>query len=126
MSKPKKRSVAACVAEIKAINRTFRRRPNMPDAEAQPLMEQKDRLIDEMAGLCPHLKVFATLGARRPGLPSRPIRICSHCGFCETHPVSGRFQVLITRHESRQVLTVPAEDYVICQGWVLKKLGINL
>lgn len=126
MSKPKKRSVTACVAEIKAINRIFRRRPDMPDSEAQTLMEQKDRLIDEMAGLCPHPKVIATSGARRPGVPSRPMRICSRCGFCETHPGSGRFRVLTTRHESRQVVLLPAEQYVDWQGWILKKLGINI
>ncbi len=124
--KKKKRSVTACVAEIKAINRVFRRRPDMPEAEAQPLMEQKDRLIDEMAGLCPHPKVAATAGARRPGVPGRPIRICSRCGFCETHPVGRRFQVLTGRHASRQIVTLPPENYLVWQGWILRKLGINL
>ncbi len=124
--KQKKRSVTACVAEIKAINRAFRRRPDMPEAEAQPLMEQKDRLIDEMAGLCPHPKVVATAGARRSGVPSRPIRICSRCGYCETRPAGRRFQVLATRHASRQVVTLPPEDYLTWQGWILRKLGINL
>jgi len=126
MSKPKKRSVTACVAEIKAINRTFRRQPDMPDSEAQPLMEQKDRLIDEMAGLCPHPKVVAMSVSRRSGSPSRPMRICSRCGFCEIHQTGGRFKVLTTRHPSRQVVSLPPEEYFGWQGWILKRLGINI
>jgi len=121
----RKRSVTACVAEIKAINKLFRQRPDMPDAEADPLMERKDRLIDEMAGLCPHPRVIATAGVRRRGLPRRSIRICSRCGFCEAHSQPERFQALAAA-KGREVISLPADEYVIRQGLILKKLGINL
>lgn len=121
-----KRSITACVAEIRALNSVFRRRPNMPEAEADPLRERKDRLIDEMAGLCSHPLVIGASVVRRMGMPDRAIRICDRCGFCETHEVPGRFQTLAKKRASRQVIILPIDDYLIRQGLILKKLGINL
>jgi len=117
-----KRSISDCVADIKRLNFFFRDNPNLPEDQALPLMQEKDRLIDEMAGLCPHPKVIATRGARKPGRGLRARRICPRCGYCEALSGKSYFPVLSGRPTD---FFSPAE-YLIREGLILKKLGINL
>lgn len=117
-----KRTIGDCVADIKKLNAFFRAHPDLPDDRALPLMQEKDRLIDEMAGLCPHPKVIGTRGTRRLGqrLPAR--RICPRCGFCEALSGKSYFPVL----GSRPTEFFSAAEYLIREGLILKKLGINI
>jgi hypothetical protein len=117
-----KRSVSDCVADIKRLNSFFRDNPGLPEDQALPLMQEKDRLIDEMAGLCPHPRVVATHGGRKRGLSLRPRRICPRCGHCEALFGKSYFQVLVGRPTD---FFSPVE-YLIQEGLVLKRLGINL
>lgn len=124
MVREKRRSVTACIAEIRKLNTTFRKNPDMPERKSSPLMERKDALIDEMERLCAHPKVIATRGSKKRGLPSVPRRMCGKCGCCETLFLQPRFKVLTGRN--REVVMLPANDYMLQQGLILRKTGVNI
>jgi len=108
------------------INALFRKRNIDDDSdEADRLRRRKDELIDEMASLCGHPSVIATRGSRSHG-PHRgwfsARRICERCGWCES---------LFCQREFRQLAGKPTaffdpDDYLIREGLILKKLGINI
>jgi hypothetical protein len=123
MPSSKKRTVAACARDIRRINARFRRERDMPEDEADRLMTEKDRLIDEMAELCDHPRVLAAKGSRRKGARvSRPRRICARCGLCESLVLQDSFRKLA----GRPTTFYPHDEYLIEEGLVLKRLGINL
>ncbi|KPJ85961.1 hypothetical protein AMJ57_01015 [Parcubacteria bacterium SG8_24] len=120
----RKKSVTACVKEIRRINTRFRRLKDKDGQEAERLMAAKDGLIDEMSGICPHPSVIATRGRRRGGLPrGAPRRICPRCGFSEAKMFQPRYPLVLT---GRPTTYLPLDEYLIRQGQILRRLGINL
>jgi hypothetical protein len=121
---PKVKSLAACVAAIKRLNARFRRLKKKDGPLALRLAQAKDRLIDAMAALCAHPEVIGTNGTRSygaMGVPVGPRRLCRRCGLCEV-PREGAYQSL----EGKRSRTLPFDDYLVEQGKVLKRLGINI
>ena len=121
----KKRSVTACVKEIKAINARFRTLKNEDGPLADKLRNRKDALIDEMAALCPHPSLAATAGARNHGLMKVRVsarRICQRCGCCELLSAKDRKGALA----GRLATVMSVDDYAMEQGRILKRLGINI
>ncbi len=112
---PTQRSVSACIAEIKSINQRFRELKNKDGPVAEKLIDEKDRLIDEMGRLCDHPSVLAVRG-------SKGRRICPACGFCESSPTNSDYKVLT----GRPTTTLSLDDYLLQEGQVVKKLGINI
>lgn len=109
---PKPRSISACIAEIRRINGQFRSLKNKNGRVADILITEKDRLIDEMAAQCEHPEVLATRG-KKSGR-----RICAKCGCSEMNP----YTILV----DRPTTDLPLDAYLLREGLLLKKLGINL
>lgn len=121
---PKRRSITSCVEEIRSINRRFRQLKNKDGPTAQRLCQEKDALIDEMIALCHHPSVIAMGGvAARGGRP--PVaarRFCTRCGHCESEGRDGSFGALA----NAVALRLSLDDYLLRQGLVLQRLGINI
>ncbi len=110
-----KRSISACVQDIKRINAAYRHLEDQDSAEANFLREQKDKFIDEMESLCPHPDVIALRGGDQR-------RICPHCGFCERNGFGTKIRTLAGRPAVRLQLL----EYIEREGQILRRLGINL
>lgn len=117
------KDLRGCIAAIRRLNARFRKMKAKDGPLAARMMAEKDRLIDAMAAACDHPEIFGTRGAKARGpmrLPIGPRRICAKCGHCET-PTDGAYAAL-----SGPAETLPFDAYVLRQGAVLKRLGIDL
>ncbi len=115
------RTRTTCLSGIKRINRRFRKLKKQNGPVAERLRREKDRFIDQMAALCYHLEVIGTRGAKAYGpmkVRVAPHRICTKCGYCE----AGGFKTL----RGKPVTMLPLSEYIVEQGLILKRLGINV
>lgn len=121
---PRSPSLRPFIDRIRGINVRFRSLKDHAGPLADRLRTEKDGLIDAMAASCAHPTMIATAGRRaahgKPAVP--PLRLCPRCGFCERPPEGAR----VGRRPGSDVDVLPLEDYVLRQGLVLRKLGINI
>ena len=75
--------------------------------------------LDAMAALCAHPDVLASTGARPRFSPRR---ICPKCGLTELQTGDPQNRALVGRPTTH----VSVDEYLVREGLVLRKLGINL
>lgn len=112
------------VREIRKINARFRKMKKRDGPMADRLMRRKDMYIDLMQEACTHPRAFETAGSPSNGpfgLGGTPMRICEECGFAEQPTVPDGYKALIL-----MPVAVTHDAYLIEQGKILKKLGINI
>lgn len=120
-----RRDIPSITAEIRRLNARFRGLKDKDGPRADAMREQKDALIDEMQAMCPHPEVFATKGARSHGVRGMPFasrRVCAACGRSEAET----FGDGVTSLKGRPTAWLPVDGFLIKEGRILKRLGINL
>lgn len=104
---------AECLRQIKRLNARFRKLKKRDGPMADRIARRKDALINTMQVYCQHPQAFQGYGGTR--------RMCCACGWVERR-FHGRFDKL----ESADAIKLEDDAYLVAEGVLLKKLGINL
>ena len=96
-----------------------------PSKKRDALMDEKERLMEEMWAACPHESVIHDPGREvRPGFTTPPFRICTSCGFDEGSK-DGRFSILKPKR-GRTIAHPERQEITAKLGETLRRTGINL
>lgn len=107
---------------IKAINAKLSKKAKPKDADA--LMTEKDRLIDEMQAACPHESILRCDDVRTTFGPEPvPTALCTSCGQYEQSPRK-RFKTL--KRGGKAVVKVNRQEFAVRLGKTLRFTGINV
>jgi|GEM_PF-3250793 len=96
--------------------------------KSQAMIDEKERLMQEMWQACPHESVMHGTLLSRPGPGAEPIatvlRVCTSCGFDDVRK-NGRFKVL-TRRKGRFISRPGESGFRDTLGETLRRTGINI
>ena len=110
---------------IKKLNRAM---DKASPKKRQAMIDEKERLMQEMWQACPHESIAHGTFRTRPGPGAEPIattlRICTSCGFDEGQK-NGRFKVL-TRRKGRFISRPSEPGFRDTLNETLRRTGINL